>query len=134
MKPTKQLILGLREAAQRLREHPEQYNWLRGSDCNCGILAQAILGCESVKLVDMGLYASWTTMSKHGFCKTTGLPIVEVLRQLMAHGLEREDFKQLEYPDRPFTSGPDAKPENVAAYFDQLANQLEERRKNGERP
>lgn len=131
MKPFKVLILGLREAAQRLREHPEQYDWHFGSMCNCGILAQCLLHVDRCELRNMGAIGPWNYAANSGFCNVTGLPTNELFRRLSAYGLERQDFLTIEFLDGKIGY---SNPVIVAAYFDTLADQLEERRKNGERP
>lgn len=129
MKPTKTLILGLREAAHHLRTKPEEYSWGHMSECNCGILAQCLMHVNRSELFfrlpqEGGFYQSWT---HYATCSATGLVTSQVVKTLMDHGLEAGDFAKIEHME--CTGLNRENPAHVAAYFDQLADDLEKRRK-----
>jgi len=138
MKPTKTLILGLRSAAQRLRDPETHYDWYRSECCNLGILTQELLGLDEVgvRAIEHGI--AWTTAARKDFCPATGLPMTKIFTLLHAHGLDQGDYDQLEHlresPLPTSMAGDYKNPLSVANYFDQCAVELEERRKAGERP
>ena len=136
MKPTKTLILGLRSAAQRLRDRKTHYNWYNPECCNLGILAQEILGLDEHGLKEINQAGCWTSSARREFCTMTGLPLTQIFTLLHAHGLEQDDYDRLEHlwVNDEGLSGDYTNPAAVANYFDQCAIELEERRKAGERP
>lgn len=127
MKPTKQLIRGLRETAQRLRTTPADYDWYSGASCNCGLLAQTLLGLNRGQLQERKCYGAW---SKHSRCAQTDRPMQEVVEALYAVGLEENDFFRIEFLDGARYDDPRA----VAAWMDAEADKLEARRAAGEKP
>lgn len=119
MKPTKTLIRALRETAQKLRDGTN-YNWHFMSRCNCGLLAQTIMGINSrelaLNLAAEGLCGYWRSMAKDR-CPATGLPNDSVFRTLAEAGLEPGDYEAIEY------CGANRNP--VAAWMDTEADKLE---------
>jgi hypothetical protein len=125
MLPTKKLILGLRETAQELREHPERHDWRIVEKCNCGLLAKN-LG------LPMPIYfrCAWASAVNRGFCEVTGQPTTDVFEYLAPFGLDKTDFKSIETLDNsPAYIYED--PLHVAQWMDQKADELEQRRIEG---
>jgi len=121
MRPTKSLILALREVAENLRQPDAQYNWAISHTCNCGLLARALCGDEIVSKITYGVIGYWSDNVDLSFCSTTGLPTKELFKILYQHGLEKLDFHRLEW-----RCG--MEPKTVADSFDQLADDLEKQR------
>ena len=121
MKPTKKLILALRETAQLLREKPEKYKWFFPNTCNCGLLCQA-LGEKEFRV------GAWSIAAANGFCSTTGLPIKKLFKTLSEFGLEKKDFNEIEHCIRDGKIGNFKNPAFVAVWMDERADQLEKER------
>ena len=130
MRPTKQLILGFREAASRLRDYNVKYAWDKPCNCNCGILAQAILGLTGDQLFERYQpCGTWSSYAEYNMrmCADTGIPHDELFKILQEAGLELGDYNLIEYvggiklcSDREY----------VAVQFDQWADELERKRRN----
>jgi len=116
MKPTKQLVDGLRKAADRIEKGREGgYRWSQPGSCNCGVLLQELQGLvESAVLHQHNLlcdckHNTWTeidqifeklacgTMPFSGTCSATGLSVQELALRLKEYGLEEGDFELLEF-------------------------------------
>ena len=99
MKANWKLIQALRSAADRI-ENDNDYSWMCWEKCNCGILAQELLGVSQGTLDEMldisDEFKGWTISSKD-ICSTTGLPHAAIYNTLMEYGLEVGDFTQIEY-------------------------------------
>lgn len=143
MRPTKTLIRGLRETAQRLRDGTDDYCWTRSTHCNCGLLARSLLGVDAVELLKLrwegdyppiaSLDGCWSVAARQGYCARTGLPTHTLFKALAACGVEREDYERIEYLEQRGDANFD-EPANVAAWMDAEADKLEARRAAGERP
>ncbi len=134
MRPTKQLIRGLRETAQKLREGAE-YCWYSADRCNCGLLAQTLLDVNEAGLHAMhgGFLGSWTFAAERlVVCTQTGLPVAQLFKVLMENGVEYEDYKRIEHLDSSSSSAFE-NPAKVAAWMDAEADKLEARRAAGEK-
>lgn len=130
MKPTKILIRALRETAHLLRTGQVYYSWWDPDQCNCGLLAQQVLGIDSDILLQMrrceehGPLYGWglntpTTFEGMMICRQSGLPVNELVTRLEAAGIEPRDMEELE-----MVRGQD----NVATWMDTKADELERRR------
>lgn len=143
MKPTKTLIEALYSAADRI-EFGTDYNWSCVERCNCGILAQELLGVDDRTLYDrFPSSLSWQSSVERSvhFCQTTQLPVSAIFQELYRHGLEQADFKQIE--NAGLIAGTDCcdmddlialveqrqNPVFVANFFRQLAEKLQTERK-----
>lgn len=137
MKPTKQLIRGLRETAAKLRSGNAQYCWDAPTRCNCGILAQTLLDLDERGLDVLrhnggcGLSAIWSSAFRDGYCATTGLPKHALFKALSDCGVEPSDYPRIEFLQG---GGQYKNPIAVAAWMDAEADKLEQRRANGEKP
>ena len=133
MRPTKQLIRALGETAQRLRSDDHGYSWAHATRCNCGVLAQTLLGIGEIELGAFGTCGTWTVSANYGHCAQTGLPTRRLFKALAACGVEASDYERIEYLDAKDANVFDV-PANVAAWMDAQADLLEARRAAGERP
>ena len=128
MKPTKQLILGLRDAAHKLRNNLVHYYWYNGATCNCGILMQCLLDKNDLNGIDLQL-GCWSNASESFYCKNTGLEYSLIFNLLKQVGLnDWIDFHRIEFVCS-FDKTIYQNPKEVANYFDKLANELELQRK-----
>lgn len=113
MKTRKQkLIEALSLAIHALENNTIHYEWTHQESCNCGIVAQAVLGVNNVQLRDMW-QGALSVMNKHKrdeekidptwqnavkrLCPITGEPMADVFRKLFNAGLTKEDIVHLEY-------------------------------------
>src|SRR5256885_15246328 len=96
MKPTKKLILALRETALQLINESVEYNWWCSRKCNCGLLA-INLGLEIDKNVYVG---SWAEAARNTiYCHVTNHLLSKIFNFLLSCGLEKEDFEKIELLD-----------------------------------
>ena len=110
------LIAALNLAVSALKNNTIYYNWERQESCNCGVVAQAVLGKSAQQVKDLWLKSTetrikvkrpdekidptWQDSVKH-LCPMTGEPLTEVFKQLFSAGLSKEDIVHLEYMDNP---------------------------------
>ena len=92
---TKQLIDGLRTAADWIESGKVRYNWYNGESCNCGILAQAVLNVTEMDICNEYIYHQWNKEVSRGICKQTGLHVNEIIRELLKIGMKPSDFVNL---------------------------------------
>jgi hypothetical protein len=94
------LINALRAAATKAENEPSCYRWASMTQCNCGLVAQEILGGESnVRQVDYELEGGpgWTGVGKAmSVCLSSGIPLYEMSQRLINAGFDAADFKHLE--------------------------------------
>ncbi len=106
----------LKKTAARIIENPHEYSWNRTSQCNCGILAQVVLGVSRDELQNKYIpsYAStWANMIgvtadllRHNFiksdkpcataCHTTNMDTLEMFEALRSAGFSMEEMMELE--------------------------------------
>lgn len=91
-----ELILAIRKAAQQLAQS-NQYQWGHMGSCNCGFLAQQItkLKKEDIHQRAMMGHGDWTEQL-NDYCPTSGLPMDDLITELLAAGLSTDDLKHLE--------------------------------------
>jgi hypothetical protein len=118
--PTARLVVALRETAARLRSAGAVYKWSHFGHCNCGHLAQTITGRSAreiydaafVRSGDWGQQARDLVLPDYGdrpaidegafehegreLCSATGSPLEQVLAEMYAAGLDRDDIDRLE--------------------------------------
>jgi len=100
-------IEALRLSAKAIRQG-HFYNWRKPHTCNCGIVAQTIMGKDTpdmALLMDKTIALarsvevksiSWTAMSS-ALCPITGIPIDTVFKALYEAGFDRTDICNLEH-------------------------------------
>lgn len=130
------LIEALRRAATRI-ETDSTYQWHDATHCNCGILAQELLHCDSGGLVKLMLadngvcHGSWSRRANNAIrCAKTGLRVHRLMLLLAEHGVEPSDIEAIEFAGispaerewvNDFSYGP-----YVAKYLRTQADLLEE--------
>jgi hypothetical protein len=134
--PTIELILALRETANRLR-NGAPYAWGNHGACNCGNLLQVVAKLdkkEILRFAHTGI-GEWTELAEE-FCPTSNAPISLLLNKLQQLGLTPTDIHNLEYLDNKevlqllpngFRWLKRNVREDVIVYFDTFANLLEDK-------
>lgn len=121
MNRKEKLIDSLRIAANALKNDTIYYDWNNQCSCNAGVISQAVLGITSDELEKKrkslfsvlsgkndGLNSNdkdyvdytWKNAVQYG-CPITGKNMPEIIRDLEAAGLTREDIVHLEYLENP---------------------------------
>lgn len=98
------LAAHFRTVATLLRSNVVEYDWYGPHSCNCGLVAQSVLGVSSDTL-DKRINAlakkhklsdhHWGNLAKHA-CPITGIPAAGIFSGLKGAGIEFIDFSQLE--------------------------------------
>lgn len=108
------LIRGLNLVINALKNNTIHYEWTEQHSCNCGVVAQSILGRNKVEINQYWVEASgklgqfetdkkkidrtWQNAVKH-LCPITGEPMAEIFKKLFEAGLSKSDIVHLEYMD-----------------------------------
>lgn len=95
------VIQALRKTADRLAQSGF-YQWGHMGQCNCGFLAQVVTGKTAAEIhaTAMTGYGDWSEQL-NDYCPTTGLPMDELIDELLNAGFNREDLAQLERLSNP---------------------------------
>ena len=90
------LIRAIRNAATKL-EASTVYQWGHMGSCNCGFLAQEVtkLTKEEIHTRAMMRHGDWTEQL-NDYCPINGLPLDDVISELIAFGFDSDDLKHLE--------------------------------------
>lgn len=90
------MIEALRRAASKL-EVSNDYQWGHMGLCNCGFLAQEItaLTKSEIHLRAMLKQGDWSEQL-NDYCPTSGLPMDDLITELLATGFTRENLQNLE--------------------------------------
>lgn len=90
------LIDAIRKTALVL-EQSNEYQWGHMGSCNCGFLAQQVtkLRKDEIHRRAMERYGDWTEQL-NDYCPTSGLPLDEVISEMIAFGFDAQDLKHLE--------------------------------------
>jgi hypothetical protein len=115
------LVNSLRVAVNALKNDTIYYDWNKQCSCNAGVISQAVLGITSDELEKKrkSLFSviseknegrrsedkdyidhTWKNAVQYG-CPITGKNMPEIVRDLEAAGLTREDIVHLEYLENP---------------------------------
>ncbi len=91
-----ELIMALRNAAKKI-EASNQYQWGHMGLCNCGFLAQEItsLRKEEIHMRAMQRHGDWNEQL-NDYCPTSGLPMDDLISEMIAFGFDSDDLKHLE--------------------------------------
>lgn len=100
-KSSDKLIEALRETAARLATGAK-YEWGHMGSCNCGHLAQTITHYTKGQIhgAAMWRYGDWREQLRD-YCPQSGLPLDEIIDQMLEMGLSREDLAHLEALSHP---------------------------------
>ncbi|WP_276496040.1 hypothetical protein [Pontibacter litorisediminis] len=95
-KRSDELIEALRETANRLAEGAK-YEWGHMGSCNCGHLAQTITKYTKGQIhgAAMWRYGDWREQLRD-YCPQSGLPLDEIIDQMLEMGITREELAHLE--------------------------------------
>jgi hypothetical protein len=98
-KASVELIEILRKTSNKLEES-EVYQWGHMGSCNCGFLAQQIthLRKEEIHSRAMEGYGDWNEQL-NDYCPTSGLPMDNLISEMIAFGFDTDDLKNLERLD-----------------------------------
>ena len=131
-----ELISALRRTSSNLKKG-SSYQWGHMGSCNCGHLVQEITRLSKKEIHARALRnrsGDWNEQLIE-YCPTSGLPLDEIISEMIAAGLEREDLMHLEKLSDPTIllqfpfekrNLQHNKKEDVVRYLDAWANLLEE--------
>ncbi len=90
------LIDALRNTARKL-EGSNNYQWGHMGSCNCGFLAQEITSLKKEELHHRAMerYGDWSEQL-NDYCPTSGLPMDDVISEMLAFGFDADELKHLE--------------------------------------
>ncbi|MCX2739227.1 hypothetical protein [Pontibacter anaerobius] len=96
-----ELIEALRDTANRLRTGAK-YEWGHMGSCNCGHLAQTITKYSKGQIhgAAMWRYGDWREQLRD-YCPQSGLPLDEIIDQILEIGVTREELAHLESLSQP---------------------------------
>jgi hypothetical protein len=100
-RPAYHLVDVLRKTADKIR-FSATYQWGHMGLCNCGFLAQEIshLKKEEIHRRAMERHGDWSEQL-NDYCPTSGLPMDELISQMIAIGLDTDDLRHLERLSAP---------------------------------
>ncbi len=95
-KATIDVINALRNTASKL-EKTDVYQWGHMGLCNCGFLAQEITNFkkEEIHRRAMERTGDWSEQL-NDYCSTSGLPMDDLISEMIAFGFDSDDLKHLE--------------------------------------
>lgn len=95
------LMMALRETAARLA-NGATYEWGHMGSCNCGHLAQTITQYTKGQIhgAAMWRYGDWREQLRD-YCPHSGLPMDEIIDQMLEVGFTREELAHLEALSHP---------------------------------
>lgn len=96
-----ELVNILRQTANRLRRSSD-YQWGHMGLCNCGFLAQEVtqLKKDEIHRRAMMNHGDWNEQL-NDYCPTSGLPMDDLISNLLAAGFDVDDLKHLERLSSP---------------------------------
>ena len=100
-RPSLTLVTALRTTVARLVAG-SAYQWGHHGQCNCGHLAQTVCGIAPARIHKFAMEreGDWEALC-NAYCSTSGLPIDDVITQLVDLGLSTADLAHLERLDDP---------------------------------
>ncbi len=95
-RPNPKLISSIRNAARKL-EKSTDYQWGHMGSCNCGFLAQELTRLDKAEIHRRALLGSgdWTEQL-NDYCPGSGIPMDDLISDLVDAGLMLEDLQNLE--------------------------------------
>jgi hypothetical protein len=101
-KPSPELIAAIRRTASKLQKG-SPYQWGHMGSCNCGHLAQEITKLSKKEIHARALRSRSGDWNEQliDYCPTSGLPMDEVISEMLDAGLDRRDLMQLEKLSNP---------------------------------
>jgi hypothetical protein len=100
-KPSLNVVSILRATASKI-ENSSAYQWGHMGLCNCGFLAQEItkLKKEEIHARAMQGHGDWNEQL-NDYCPTSGLPMDDLISEILAFGFDSDDLKHLEKLSSP---------------------------------
>ena len=95
--PSLKLIDALRATANKLGREDAEYRWTHMGACNCGHLAQHVtrLSASELRRISQSKAGEWADQALE-HCATSGIPMDDVIGELLGLGLEPVDIGHLE--------------------------------------
>jgi hypothetical protein len=83
-------------------EQSNDYQWGHMGSCNCGFLAQELTALKKEEIHSRAMkgFGDWTEQL-NDYCPTSGLPMDEVISQMLLAGFDSDDLKHLEKLSSP---------------------------------
>lgn len=96
-----ELIQALRETASRIAKGAG-YQWGHMGSCNCGHLAQTVTKYSKGQIhgAAMWRYGDWREQLRD-YCPQSGLPLDEIIDQMLDMGITRDELSHLETLTHP---------------------------------
>lgn len=96
------LVAALRQTADRLSQG-DNYQWGHMGSCNCGHLAQTITHYNKGQIhgAAMRRHGDWAEQLRD-YCPQSGLPLDEIIDQMLDWGFSTADLSHLERLSDPF--------------------------------
>ena len=91
-----ELIIALRNTVSALKNSTD-YQWGHMGSCNCGFLAREITKLRKDEIHSSAMlgHGDWSEQL-NDYCPTSGMPMDNVISQMLASGLDTDDLKHLE--------------------------------------
>lgn len=91
----------LLKTIQRLSSK-SKYQWTHQGNCNCGHVIQSLTGMSPGKIHNIALTGpgEWVDHAKK-YCKTSGLPVDNLISKLLSIGIKIDDIAHLELLSDP---------------------------------
>jgi hypothetical protein len=95
-KASLEVIEVLRNTSKKL-EQSNQYQWGHMGLCNCGFLAQEVTKLTKAEIHTRAMqsHGDWSEQL-NDYCPTSGLPMDNLISELLAFGFDADDLKHLE--------------------------------------
>ncbi len=111
MEKREKLIAALVRVATAIKTDTICYDWHKPHSCNCGVVAQTLLGVKREELKELyephqsrlsrgGVSISWKNAVRY-FCPISGERLPEIFQRLQDAGLSPADIAHLEYLENP---------------------------------
>jgi hypothetical protein len=91
-----EIINLLRKTAKAIESSPD-YQWGHMGACNCGHLAQQITKLNKAEIHQRAMqsHGDWTEQL-NDYCPTSGLPLDDIIGEMLAFGFDADQLKHLE--------------------------------------
>ena len=95
------IIQALRNTARHI-ENSETYQWGHMGLCNCGFLAQEVTKLTQADIHQRAMvgHGDWSEQL-NDYCSTSGLPMDDLISELLRFGFDADDLKHLERLNDP---------------------------------
>jgi hypothetical protein len=96
-----EIVSILRNTAAKILSS-DHYQWGHMGLCNCGFLVQQVTSLRKEEIHNRAMIRSgdWSDQL-NDYCATSGLPIDDLITEMLVMGFDREDFRHLEKLSAP---------------------------------